>query len=167
MRHGIAAPQGDPAETDAQRPLTTKGVKRIRKAARGLRKLAIAFDGILTSPLVRASQTADIVAEILGLQSELQQLSGLAPETSVDKLLLGLSRFENHEHLVLVGHQPLLSATAAFLLSGKENSSTPKIEIKKGGICKIEIDALPPREPGTLHWLLAPKQLRLIGAGKP
>ncbi|HEY7168545.1 MAG TPA: phosphohistidine phosphatase SixA [Candidatus Binatia bacterium] len=164
LRHGIAVPKGEHGSAPGDdRPLTAKGIRRMRKAAKGLRRLGIPFDGILSSPLIRASQTADILAEVLGLQTELQQISGLAPESSVENLLFGLSRFENHEHLVLVGHEPLLSETAAFLMSGKDKS-TPNIALKKGGICKIEIDALPPHESGILHWLLAPKQLRLLGA---
>ena len=162
LRHGIAAPQGDPAEPDGERPLTTKGAKRMRKAANGLRRLEIRFDAILSSPLLRASQTAEIVAEALGLQTELQQISGLAPESSVENLLLELGRFKNHEHLILVGHQPLLGETAAFLLRGTDKSGL-NISFKKGGLCRIEIDTLPPHEPGTLHWLLAPRQLRLLG----
>jgi phosphohistidine phosphatase len=168
LRHGIAAAGDEPGiESDGERPLTPKGIKRMRKEAKGLRRLGIVFDAILTSPLVRARQTAEIVAEILSLESQLQEISGLAPESSVENLLFGLTRFQNRDHLLLVGHQPLLGKTAAFLLHGNERSSLD-IELKKGGLCAIEIDSLPPDEPGTLHWLLAPKQLRLIGtrAGK-
>jgi len=134
----------------------------MRKSAKGLQHLGIAFDAILTSPLIRARQTAEIVAEALGLEAQLQEISGLAPDSSVENLLFGLTRFQNREHLLLVGHQPLLGKTAAFLLHGKERSSLD-IALKKGGICAIEIDSLPPAEPGTLHWLLAPKHLRLLG----
>jgi phosphohistidine phosphatase len=165
LRHGIAAAAGDEPgiESEGERPLTLKGVKRMRKAAKGLRRMGIAFDAILTSPLLRARQTAEIVAEALGLESQLQEISGLAPESSVENLLFGLKRFQNREHLLLVGHQPLLGATAAFLLHGKDRPHLD-IELKKGGLCAIEIDALPPGEPGTLHWLLAPKQLRMLAA---
>jgi phosphohistidine phosphatase len=164
LRHGIAVAADEPGiESDNERPLTPKGTKRMRKAAKGLGRLGIAFDGILTSPLVRARQTAEIVAEGLSLQSQLQEISGLAPESSVENLIFGLTRFQNREHLLLVGHQPLLGETAAFLLRGKDRAPLG-IELKKGGICRIEIDAIPPARNGTLHWLLAPKQLRLIGS---
>jgi len=169
LRHGIAVAGDEPGiESDGERPLTAKGIKRMRKAAKGLRRLGIVFDAILTSPLVRARQTAEIVAEVLSLESQLQEISGLAPESSVENLLFGLARFQNREHLLLVGHQPLLGDTAAFLLHGKDR---PRLDIalKKGGICGIEIDSLPPGKPGTLQWLLAPKQLRLLAtrAAKP
>ena len=117
LRHGMAAAGDEPGiESDHERPLTPKGVKRMRKAAKGLRRLGIEFDAILTSPLIRARQTAEIVAEALSLQSELQEISALAPESSVDNLLLGLTRFQTREDLLLVGHQPLLGQIAAFLL---------------------------------------------------
>lgn len=162
LRHGIAVAGDEPGiESDSERPLTPKGIKRMRRAATGLRRLGIGFDTILTSPLIRARQTAEIVAEALGLQGQLQEISGLAPESSVDNLFFGLTRFQNREHLILVGHQPLLSETAVFLLRGKRDSSL-HLPLKKAGLCCIEIDAIPPGKPGTLHWLLAPKQLRLL-----
>lgn len=163
MRHGIALAQDDPSvANDAERPLTSKGSKRMRKAARGLRALAIPFDSILTSPLTRARQTADIVASALGLESRLEEISGLAPESNVEHLMFSLSRYQDRQHIMLVGHEPLLSGTAAYLLGGRKTASL-KIEFKKGGLCRIEIDALPNTAPGTLHWLLTPKQLRLLG----
>jgi phosphohistidine phosphatase len=169
LRHGIAVPSDDAsgAKADSERSLTPKGVKRTRKASRGLRRLGIPFDAILSSPLVRARQTAEIVADTLNLGTLLKEISALAPESSVDHLILTLERFNDRKHLLLVGHQPLLGQTAVSLLSGK-NTHPIHIELRKGGICRVEIDTLPPTEPGTLHWLLGPKQLRLIGerAGK-
>src|SRR5215470_9509279 len=124
LRHGIAVAGDEPGiASDSERPLTPKGIKRMRKAATGIRRLGIGFDTILTSPLIRARQTAEIVAEALGLQGQLQEISGLAPDSSVENLLFGLTRFQNREHLILVGHQPLLSETAVFLLRGKRDSS--------------------------------------------
>jgi phosphohistidine phosphatase len=163
MRHGIALPQDDPSVThDAERPLTPKGMKRMRKAARGLRELGISFDAILTSPLVRARQTAEIVAAALGLESRLEEISGLAPESTVEHLMFGLTRYQDREHLLLVGHEPLLSNTAAYLLGGRKPANV-MVNFKKGSLCCIEIEALPTSGPGTLHWLLTPKQLRLLG----
>lgn len=166
LRHGIAVTRDDPTiESDGERPLTTKGIKRMRKVARGLRRLDVSFSGVLTSPLIRARQTADIVAEVLGLQSHVEEISGLTPESSVDRLLFGLVRFQDRDPLLLVGHEPLLSDAASFLLAGKKGPEF-RVELKKGGLCRIEIDGIPPANPGILHWLLTPKQLRLIGGQK-
>ena len=86
----------------------------------------------------------------------------LAPESSVDHLISGLTRFQDKEHLLLVGHNPLLTHASSFLITGKKETSF-EIELKKGGLCCIEIDGLPPGTPGTLHWFLTPKQLRQLG----
>jgi phosphohistidine phosphatase len=161
MRHGIAVVADQAGmESDSERPLTPKGVKRMRRAARGLRRLKISFDTILTSPLVRARQTADIVAETLGLEGQVEEIPELVPERSVEHLVLGITRFHDREHLLLVGHNPLLIRACSFFISGKDNL---EIELKKGGLCCIETDGLPPSAPGTLHWFLTPRQLRRFG----
>jgi phosphohistidine phosphatase len=163
MRHGIALAQDDPSIAhDAERPLTSKGSKRMRKAARGLRALAIPFDSILTSPLIRARQSADIVASTLALEACLEEISGLAPESNVEHLMFSLTRYQDRKHVLLVGHEPLLSSTALHLLGGRKPASL-NIAFKKGCLCRIEIDTLTAAAPGTLHWLLTPKQLRLLG----
>jgi phosphohistidine phosphatase len=163
MRHGIAVTADQPGiESDSERPLTAKGTKRMRRAARGLRRLGISFDALLTSPLVRARQTAEIVADALGLEAQLEEIPELAPQSSVDHLISRLTRFQDKEHVLLVGHNPLLGHAASFLIAGKKEISL-EIELKKGGLCRIEIDGLPPGTPGTLHWFLTPKQLRQLG----
>ena len=134
----------------------------MRRAAQGLRRLGVSFDTVLTSPFVRARQTAEIVAESLGLEDRLEEISELTPESSVDHLISGLIRFQDREHVLLVGHNPLLGHAASFLIAGKKEIRL-EIELKKGGLCRIEIDGLPPRTPGTLHWFLTPKQLRQLG----
>jgi phosphohistidine phosphatase len=162
MRHGIAVAADQPGMgPDSERPLTPKGVKRMRRVARGLRRLGISFDTILTSPLVRARQTAEIVAETFGLEGRLEEISELAPEKSVDQLIAGLTRFHEREDLLLVGHNPLLIRALSFFMSGKDSL---EIELKKGGIGCVETDGLPPGAPGTLHWFLTPKQLRRLGS---
>jgi phosphohistidine phosphatase len=116
----------------------------------------------LTSPLVRARQTAEIVAAALGLESRLEEISGLAPESTVEHLMFSLTRYQDREHILLVGHEPLLSNTAAYLLGGRKPANVT-LEFKKGSLSCIGIEALPAAGPGTLHWLLTPKQLRLLG----
>jgi phosphohistidine phosphatase len=162
MRHGIALPPDDPSVAqDSERPLSSKGIKRMRQAAKGVRRLKIPFDGILTSPLLRARQTAEIVASALGMDTRLEEFSGLAPESTVEHLLFGLTRHQDREHLLLVGHEPLLSTTAAHLLGARQTANL-NIDFKKGSLGCIEIAALRGAGPGKLHWLLTPKQLRLL-----
>lgn len=162
MRHGIAAAREDPAfVSDGERPLTRKGIKRMRKAARGIARLEIAFDAVLTSPLLRARQTADIIAAALDAEPLLRELVELSPENSPDRLLAALSGYREHKNCLLVGHEPLLGRLAAVLLSG-ENRTDWGVPLKKGGLCCIAIGSLPPGEPGRLQWMLTPKQLRLL-----
>jgi len=163
MRHGIALPLDDPnVGHEAVRPLSDKGVKRIRKAAKGLRQLDIRFDCILTSPLPRARQTAEIVASMIGKSDRLEEISGLAPESTVDHLLFGLTRYQDRDHLLLVGHEPLLGETASRLLGGRQDAGL-RLSFKKGSLCRVEIAGLPPVGPAKLHWVLTPKQLRMLG----
>lgn len=163
MRHGSAVEADDPSvANDNERPLTDKGVKRLRRAAHGLSRLEIPFDGILTSPVLRARQTAEIVATALGLESRLEEVAGLAPVSTVEHLRFGLTRYQDREHLLLVGHEPLLSKTISSLLCGSRGHGL-EINMRKGSLCRIEIAGLPPSSPAILHWHLAPKQLRLLG----
>jgi phosphohistidine phosphatase len=167
MRHGIALPADDPAvAVDAERPLSPKGVKRTRKIAKGIRRLNLSFDALLTSPLARARQTAELVAAALGDEALVEEISGLSPESTVEHLLFELTRYQDSGDLLLVGHEPLLSNAAAHLLAGKSARGALKLEFKKGGLCRIEIDALPLASPGKLHWFLTPKQLRCIADGR-
>jgi phosphohistidine phosphatase len=167
MRHGAAQDSSNTTDdpsvaNDHERPLTHKGAKRLRRAGRGLRRLEIPFDGILTSPVLRARQSAEIVAAALGLESHLEEISGLAPESTVELLLFGLARYHDREHLLMVGHEPLLSQTIGSLLCSGRGQEL-EIALRKGSLCRIEIDELPPSSPAVLHWLLTPKQLRLLG----
>lgn len=163
LRHAIAIDHGDArVKSDAERFLTAKGIKRMRQAAQGLRMLKIPFDAILTSPAVRARQTADIVAAELELKSDLKELIDLGPESTVDHLILGLSRLQDYEHILLVGHEPLLTQTVAFLLTGEKERGL-NLTLKKAGLCQVQLDRVPPSKPATLHFWLTPKQLRLLG----
>jgi phosphohistidine phosphatase len=164
LRHGIAVPRNDPGtESDSDRPLTPQGMKRMRKATRGLRRLRVPFDAVLTSPLARARQTAQIVADGLDLTDRLEELAALAPGASVQDLFSNLKPYKDRDHILLVGHEPFLSTIMSTLLTHDEKRSVPVV-FKKGGLCRIEIDSVPPDSAGTLHWLLTAKQLRALGA---
>ena len=161
MRHGIAVAKEDASE-DFGRPLTDKGASRVRSAAKGIRRQGIEFDALISSPLVRARQTAEIVAGLMHQKGGVEELPSLAPDIPVEKLVADLARFENCDSVLLVGHEPLLSNAVAHLTTGK---GALRIDLKKAGLCRIDIDT--PLRPGTgtLRWLLAAKQLRLLGEG--
>ena len=159
FRHGIAVDPADPSvasdPSGQSRPLTDEGILKTRAGAEGLKRMAIAFDKLLTSPWLRAKQTADILAEVLDLTPE--ELPELAGDHSPEELIKALAAHHGRRTL-LVGHEPLLSATVAALLGADFD-----IDFKKSGACTLELEALPFKNPGTLLWLLTPKQLRWIG----
>ena len=154
FRHGIAIERNDPSVTsDAERPLTDDGARKTRAAAEGLKRLDARYDKILTSPWLRAKQTAAIVAEVLTLPAP-QELPELAGDRTPAELLDALVRHHGRR-TVLVGHEPLLSATVIHVLGGDWS-----LDLKKSGACAIEVDSLPPRKPATLLWHLTSRQLR-------
>jgi phosphohistidine phosphatase len=166
LRHGIAADLGeDGAMSDGDRPLTKKGREKMKEEAEGMRRLGLEFDLIFTSPLLRTRQTAEAVAEVLGLEEKVIVAEALAPGRGfvrgVNKkspifLEVGAQEFER---ALVVGHQPDMSELASVLLTGNRDLG---VEFKKGALCAIEVASLPPNGPGVLRWLLTPRQLRLL-----
>ena len=162
IRHAIAQPIGSKNDfTDEKRKLTAQGRDLMREAARGLRTLGLQFDLILTSPLVRAVETAEIVAEALGYDQDMvQQTVNLAPGASFAELLSEIKRHNGIESIALVGHQPDLGELVSTLVWGDGRASVP---LKKGSVCSIDVIETVPAVRGSLAWLLTPRQLRLLG----
>jgi phosphohistidine phosphatase len=160
FRHGIAVDKDDPSvASDAERPLTDEGIRKTRAAAKGLNQLDISFDKILTSPWVRAAQTATILSEVLLLPAP-QELDELAGDRTPPELVRALAG--NHgKRTLLVGHEPLMSATVRHILGGEWY-----LDLKKSGACHLFVDAIPPRRPAMLLWLATSRQLRLAGKAK-
>jgi phosphohistidine phosphatase len=164
FRHGEALSKGEPSvSSDAERPLTQDGIKHTRQAAEGLKALDIAFDCVFTSPWVRARQTADIAAAVWGLQPKVEEMPELAGDRRVQEVLAALAKHAGLEHVVLVGHNPLLGEVAAYLLS---LATAMTVDLKKSGVCAVEVQRVPPRSPGTLLWMMTAKQLRALRSGK-
>lgn len=158
LRHGLAVEHGTRGVTEEQRPLTPEGAAKMRTAAEGMKNLGVTFDALLTSPLVRARQTADIVASVYGAKDRLKELPALKPGSAVEKLWVALKPYPRTRRLMLVGHEPDLSQLAALLLTGRPDGMN--LQLKKGGLCFIEVTSLPPKGRGQLGWLLTGKQLR-------
>lgn len=160
LRHAVAVERGTRGVIDEQRPLTPEGALKMRTAAQGMKNFGVEFDALLTSPLIRARQTADIVASVYNARNMLKELPALKPGVPVEKLWTALKPFAHCRRLMLVGHEPDMSALASTLLTGRPAGMN--LTFKKGGLCLIEIDSLPPKAHGTLLWLITPKQLRLM-----
>lgn len=154
IRHGVAEDRGDAWPDDSKRPLTEEGTSRMRKAARGLSRLGVVFDVVLSSPLVRARQTAEIVAGGLAPRPALANLDSLAPDAGYAALMTELEKHARKPRIALVGHEPGIGELAARLIGSRRS-----IEFKKGAICRIDIDEIPPNGPGQLRWFITPKIL--------
>jgi phosphohistidine phosphatase len=157
IRHGIAAERGDDYPDDSKRPLTNEGIASLRKEVRALEALGISFDHIITSPLVRTKQTAEIFAQHLPSAPSLSTSDSLAPAGSPAGVIQDVVKHARKGRVALVGHEPNLGELAARLIGAR----TP-IEFKKGGICRIDFEVLPPKGTGQLRWLVTPKMLRKI-----
>jgi phosphohistidine phosphatase len=158
IRHGIAAERGEDWPDDSKRPLTPAGIARLRKAARGLNKIGVSFDQIVTSPLVRTRQTAEVFAEELKAKPPIVTSDALAPAGTPAAVIQEIAKHVRKPRVALVGHEPNLGELAAQLIGAR----TP-LEFKKGGICRIDFDVLPPKGGGALRWFLTPKILRALG----
>jgi phosphohistidine phosphatase len=159
IRHAIAE---DPAAhaNDSERPLTAKGVERMRQGAMGLKRLVPRVDVLATSPLRRARQTAAIVQDALDAPKPMMR-DELAPGHAPAALADWLGFLPPAGVVAIVGHEPHLSELVGWLTTGEAISL---IELKKGGACLLGIEGGPRAGGATLQWLLSPRQLRLLGS---
>ena len=161
VRHAIAEERGLRASVaDEERQLTEKGIRRMRKAVEGLAALEVEVDSIWTSPLRRAKETAELLAELPTFDGDIKVVSELAPGGDANVVMKRLMGVGRGLRVALVGHEPDMSQLMMRLLGGCDEDG---VIFKKGGVACLEIDGdtAPPR--ATLHWFAAPKQLRMIG----
>ncbi len=162
LRHGDAVEHGDPRYKENERPLTSKGTQRTKQLAHALREMAVTFDAILTSPLTRARQTAEIVARGLRLEEKMEFSDHLTPSGSMEKMVEKLNILRPlPENVLLVGHEPYLSGFISLLCVGGPGL---ELRLKKGALCRIEFEHLICGRCATLEWLLQP---RVIGLEAP
>jgi phosphohistidine phosphatase len=158
VRHATAE-DGTAASEDKDRGLTEDGKTRMMRAVRGLQKLKINPVLILTSPLKRARETAEILAHgLAGVRVEV--MPELAPGVDSPTLVGALRSHAGHKSLALVGHQPGLGRLASFLLTGSERRCD--FDFKKGGVACLEADFSDHTAHCALQWFTAPKLLRRI-----
>src|ERR1700674_2654146 len=155
IRHGLAEERGEAWPDDTKRPLTEEGMSRLRKEARGLVRLGVTFDVVLTSPLVRARQTADVVAGAFSTRPAIVVMDSLAPDGSSQAILSDLEKHARRTRIALVGHEPGIGELAARLVGSRR-----PFAFKKGSICRIDVKRFPPAGPGMLRWFITPKILR-------
>lgn len=157
IRHGPAAARGDQFPDDGKRPLTHKGIVRLRREARALEALGVVFDQVVTSPLVRTRQTAEIFADGAGSKAPIALADALAPGGTTAQAIEELGKYSRRRRIAIVGHEPTIGELAAKLVGARA-----ALEFKKGAICRIDVETLPPARPGHLRWFATPKMLRLL-----
>lgn len=151
LRHAHA---GDPAKwqgDDDRRPLSRKGRRQARRLGSFMRAVGLKPDALVSSPLVRALQTAESVGEALRIEVVVDaRLAGDLSLGRLDEVLAGLDA----ERPVLVGHDPDFSALVAILCGAS------RIPMKKGALARIDVER--PLQPGSgvLRWLVPPDLLR-------
>jgi phosphohistidine phosphatase len=163
VRHGMAE---DRLKTvlkyadDSQRSLTVKGKKKFKKLAPRLKELIGSLDLIVSSPLLRAQQTAKIMSEFYP-QVKVKTSKALVPTAQPDDWLkwLGIKLKNKNSRIMIVGHEPHLSSLASWLLFGDSHS---RMTIKKGGCIAIDIKDNVGPATGVLQWAVTPKVLGIV-----
>ncbi|MGC1984448.1 MAG: histidine phosphatase family protein [Candidatus Cybelea sp.] len=156
LRHGVAVEPNEWTGRDFERPLTREGIGRMEREARAIAELSLDLEAIVTSPLLRARQTAEIVATRLKLQDALVLDDRLAGGFDVKSCAAILADHADARALMLVGHEPACSLTVGSL------AGDASIEIKKGALAGIELSG-PSSTHGTLFCLIPPKVLAALG----
>ena len=162
LRHGIAVERGTAGyKRDADRPLTPKGERRLWQITEAMERMELSFDLILSSPYLRARQTAEIVAEAFKPEKRLELCDELAADAEPKDAIRFLRALDPApENVLLVGHEPYLSQLVSLLVAGDTGCG---IELKKGGLCKLRTESLKPGRCATMEWLLTPKQMLAMG----
>jgi phosphohistidine phosphatase len=159
IRHAIAEDRGDKWPDDRLRPLTHKGMARMRQGVRGLKALGVEIDLLLTSPLVRARQTADIVIEGMKPTPDLEVVPALSPGTARASVSEALGNFAKAQSIAVVGHEPDLGELARWLIGARA-----PLPFKKGGVCRIDTTGGPTAGSGQVVWFATPAMLRAVAA---
>ena len=149
LRHGLAGSREEWKGEDALRPLTKKGMKNMVSQAKCIKEMELDLGLIVTSPLARAFQTADIIADELEMGEKLVQDERLAPGFGIDDLAKVVQSYPDANNIMLVGHEPDFSQTVSALIGGS------RLVIKKGGMARVDVINADPLQ-GELVWLLPP-----------
>lgn len=159
VRHAIAAERDDGAfPNDDERPLTTDGIHKFRLASQGLAELGMKPSRIVSSPLLRARQTAEILRDIVSKDAPITISPALTPGAEHGALVKAIAKYAEDE-IAVVGHEPHLSGLASYLLVGGDSAV---LEFKKGAVARLKFPERAAPGAGSLEWLIQPGALRLL-----
>lgn len=152
LRHGVAA-DPRPGQPDAERALTAEGRQKLRSLLRRLRKAGVRPAMILTSPYLRARQSAEIAREVLAPDAILVPARALAPGSAPEEAWNEIRLYANQPSVLCASHEPLCGQLASFLLGAPELA----VDFKKGAVMRIDVESASARPRGTLRWLVSPR----------
>ena len=167
LRHASAGLRRDNPLVDAKRPLDKEGKQHCLDLASVLNQMKLSFDLIVSSPLKRCLQTAQLIGTETGYESKILNSNALAPAATVAQFQLLLREFATTENVLIVGHNPNLSVFLASLILPLPVTEKPEevaeharipIRLRKGSLARISVQ----RGPGTLQWLLDPRMVRSL-----
>jgi phosphohistidine phosphatase len=152
LRHGIAEDAG-PRTPDFKRELTSEGRKKLSAILHLARRAGVQPELVISSPLIRAQQTAAMAREALQVEAPVQETRALAPEASPQQVWEELRGLRNLDSVLLAGHEPLLSSLTAWLLG----APGLQVHMAKAAMVAIDLDQFRGEPHGTLRWMLTPK----------
>ena len=152
FRHGIAE-DAAPGRPDADRALTDEGRKKIAAVVKAARRAGFAPSLIISSPYLRATQTAKVAEEELGYKGEVVRTEALVPHSSPEAVWSELRDYRAESAILLTGHEPLLSLLVAYLL----DAPGLRVEMKKAAMVRIDVESFGAAPHGTLRWMITPK----------
>jgi phosphohistidine phosphatase len=155
LRHA-SANHYDPTADDDKRPIDKTGEQQSQDVGRALAALGLKLDVMISSPLTRALQTAEIAASELGHKDKIVLDGALRPEASYEHFEALLARYGKKKAIMVVGHNPSMTDFLNRMLSGE---SAEFIDFKKGAVAKVERDG---SHPAVLKWCMTPKLVRAI-----
>ncbi len=150
LRHGIAE---DNAATDADRQLTEEGRHKLRRVLKRAASAGVSPSLIISSPYKRALESAEIAASELAYKGKILRAGTLTPDSSPPSVWSEIREHRDEPSILLAGHEPLFSATVAFLLG----STNQMVEFKKAALVRIDLHSFSAQPQGVLHWMLTPK----------
>jgi phosphohistidine phosphatase len=152
LRHGIAE-AAKPGADDAARALLPEGKKKLREVLRLARAAGVTPSLIMTSPYRRAVETAAVAADLLGHKEELVKSDALLPGSAPTDVWEEIRVHKSAGQVMLVGHEPLLGYVVGYLLGAPQL----QVDLKKGGLARIDMDQFGPHPRGVLRWFIPPK----------
>jgi len=160
LRHASAGIRRNNPLLDVKRPLDKEGKRHCLHLAHLLNAMKIHFDLIVSSPLKRSVQTASLVGNEIGYESQIVLSKSLAPEATLQDFHKLLQECNQYENLLVVGHNPNLTLFLSSTLVPASATAMPQIRLRKGSLARVSFT----RGPGTLTWLLDPRTVRALYA---